>query len=223
LINKKYAELSIDSKKAWIAYLSQNQNLVPELLTQVEAGNIAKTDLEWPQIVELMNYYDTGIRDYARKVFAINEDRKAVLQNYLSAAEQKGNAENGMKLFKQNCSVCHQIDGKNGTAFGPDLATLKSRNKHSIITEIINPNNSIADKYGQWEIEMNDGQHLAGIIVSENANSLSLKTLSGQTESIAVSAIKKRQLAKQSAMPNGLEGAISPKEMSDILALIKGE
>ncbi|AWV99425.1 PVC-type heme-binding CxxCH protein [Arcticibacterium luteifluviistationis] len=222
-INKKYADLTSSSKKAWIAYLLNNENKVSELIKQVELGNIAKADIEWPQIVELMNYYDTNIRDYAREVFAINEDRKAVLQNYLPAADMKGNAENGKKLFTQNCAICHQIDGKDGTAFGPDLATLKSRNKHSIITEIINPNNSIADKYGQWNIETNDGNHLTGIIVSESENSLSLKTLGGQTENIAKASIKSRQIAKQSAMPNGLEGAISQEGMSDILALIKGE
>lgn len=222
-INEKYADLTNSSKKAWIAYLLNNENKVSELIKQVEVGNIAKADIEWPQIVELMNYYDTNIRDYAREVFAINEDRKAVLQNYLPAANMKGNAENGKKLFQQNCAICHQIDGKDGTAFGPDLATLKSRNKHSIITEIINPNNSIADKYGQWEIETNDGNYLSGIIISESENSLSLKTLGGQTSTIAKSAIKSREISKQSAMPNGLEGAISPEGMADILALIKGD
>jgi putative heme-binding domain-containing protein len=223
LINKKYAALTPSSKKAWVFYLVNNENKVSELIKQVELGNIAKTDIEWPQIVELMNYYDTGVRDYARAVFAVNEDRKAVLQSYLPAANIKGNAENGKKLFEQNCAICHQIDGKNGKAFGPDLATLKSRNKHSIITEIINPNNSIADKYGNWEVETKEGSHLSGIIVSENKNTLSLKTLAGQTETISKAAIKTRQVAKQSAMPNGLEASISPKEMSDILALIKGE
>ncbi|MGK0137867.1 MAG: putative membrane-bound dehydrogenase-like protein [Algoriphagus sp.] len=223
LINKKYTGLTRSSKKAWVSYLLENHDKVSELIRQVELGKIPKADLEWPQIVDLMNYYDTNIRNYAREVFAINEDRKAVLQSYLPAANMKGNAQNGKKIFEQNCAICHQIDGKEGKAFGPDLATLKSRNKHSIITEIINPNNSIADKYGQWEIETNNGTHLAGIITSENENSLSLKTLGGKSETIAKTAIKSRQIAKKSAMPNGFEGAISPKDMSDILALIKGE
>jgi putative heme-binding domain-containing protein len=189
----------------------------------VEKENIPKSDLEWPQIVHLMNYYDTKIRNYAREVFAINEDRKAVLQNYLLAADLKGDAKKGKKLFDQNCAVCHQINGEGGTAFGPDLATLKSRNKHSIITEIINPNNSIADKYGQWEIDTNNGNHFIGIITSENENSLRLKTLGGTTQNIEKTNIKSRQISRLSAMPNGLEGAITPEGMADLLALIKGE
>ncbi|MFT5884332.1 MAG: putative membrane-bound dehydrogenase-like protein [Arcticibacterium sp.] len=223
LINKKYSVLTRSSKKAWVSYLLENKDKVSELIRQVELGKIPKADLEWPQIVDLMNYYDTNIRNYAREVFAINEDRKAVLQNYLPAANMKGNAQNGKKIFEQNCAICHQIDGKDGIDFGPDLATLKSRSKHSIITEIINPNNSIADKYGQWKIETIDGDHLSGIITSENENSISLKTLGGKTENIVKTAIKSRQIARLSAMPNGLEGAISPKEMADVLALIKGE
>jgi putative membrane-bound dehydrogenase-like protein len=222
-INAQYSQLPVSAKKAWISYLLKNENSVPELIRQVESSNIPKSDLEWPQIVELMNYYDTKIRNYAREVFAINEDRKAVLQNYLPSANMKGNAQNGKKLFEQNCAVCHQINGEGGLAFGPDLATLKSRNKHSIITEIINPNNSIADKYGQWEIETKNGNHLVGIITSENENSLSLKTLGGITKNVEKANIKSRQVSRLSAMPNGLEGAISPEGMADLLALIKGE
>lgn len=175
-INRAYSSMAPKAKE-WIKYMLFNDTYITSLLKEVEKNNIPKSDLAWPQFVELMNYYDKGVRALARKVLAIAEDRKAILQNYLPAAEMVGNVENGKKVFEANCTTCHIIKDVKGVEFGPNLSTLKSRNAMSIVTEIINPNNSIADKYGQWEMEMTDGTRLTGIITSENNQSLALKLM----------------------------------------------
>lgn len=220
-INKNYKNFSTTSKKIWIKYLMDRFDRTQVLLTELEKGNIQQKDLEWPQMVHLMNYYDIKTRTKARKILSMNEDRKAVLQKYLVAADLKGNAEKGKKVFEENCSTCHQIKGVSGVDFGPDLSTLKSRNIHSIITEIINPNNSVADKYGSWDIELKNGNKLTGIITAENNKSLFLKILGGKVQAINISEIKTKTIAKLSAMPNGLENAISIKQTADLVEFIK--
>jgi putative heme-binding domain-containing protein len=198
-----------------------NDKYITSLLKEVEKNNIPKADLAWPQFVELMNYYDKGVRAFARKVLAVSEDRKAILQTYLPAAEMVGNADNGKKVFEANCTTCHIIKDVKGVEFGPNLSTLKSRNALSIVTEIINPNNSIADKYGQWEVEMTDGSRLTGIITSENNQSIALKLMGGTVQNIEKTRIKSKRDMRISAMPNGLEGNINLKAMADLLAYIK--
>lgn len=221
-INQVYQQMKMPSRKAWIRYQIVNEkNMIP-LLKEIANKNIPKSDLEWPQFVELMNSYDANIRKLAREVLAISEDRKAVLQNYLPAADMAGNAAKGKEVFKANCSVCHQIKGVAGVSFGPDLSTLKSRNALSIITEIINPNNSIADKYGNWDLQMSDGSRISGIITSENDNSLSLKQMGGAVQVIEKYQIKSRVSSKVSAMPNGLDANIKLQDMADLVAFIKG-
>jgi putative heme-binding domain-containing protein len=220
-INRAYSSMAPKAKKEWIKYMLFNDKYITSLLKEVEKNNIPKTDLAWPQFVELMNYYDKGVRALARKVLAIAEDRKAILQNYLPAAEMAGNAENGKKVFEANCTTCHIIKDVKGVEFGPNLSTLKSRNALSIVTEIINPNNSIADKYGQWELEMTDGTRLTGIITSENNQSLALKLMGGTIQNIEKTRIKSKRDMRVSAMPNGLEGNINLKAMADLIAYIK--
>ena len=220
-INQKYSTFSTESKKTWILYLLDRPTTVPNLLTEISRKNIAENDLEWYQKVELMNYYDVNIRKKAREVLSLNEDRKAVLQKYLVAADRTGNPENGKKIFEENCMSCHQIKGVAGTSFGPDLSTLKSRNAHSIITEIINPNNSIADKYGSWDIQLKSGKKITGIITGENNDQIFLKVIGGTVQTISTADIKVKTVSKLSAMPNGLENAISVIQMSDIVAFIK--
>ena len=221
-INQVYQQMKMPSRKAWIRYQIVNEKYMIPLLKEIANKNIPKSDLEWPQFVELMNSYDANIRKLAREVLAISEDRKAVLQNYLPAADMAGNAEKGKEIFKANCTVCHQIKGVAGVSFGPDLSTLKSRNALSIITEIINPNNSIADKYGNWDLQMSDGSRLSGIITSENENSLSLKQMGGSVQVIEKYRIKSRVSSKVSAMPNGLDANIKLQDMADLVAFIKG-
>ena len=220
-INAYYPSLKEPAKKAWIAFLLAHENLVKTLLQEVKKNNIKRSDLAWPQIVELMNYYDTGIRGLARSVLAIAEDRKAILQNYLPAADMAGNVQAGQKIFEANCTSCHVIKNLKGVDFGPNLNTLKSRNALSIITEIINPNNSIADKYGQWELELTNGTRLTGIITSENDQTIALKLMGGSVQNISKSSIKSRKDLRVSAMPNGLEANINVKAMADLLAYIK--
>jgi putative membrane-bound dehydrogenase-like protein len=220
-INTYYPSLSVPVKKAWIAYLLEHENQVTTLLQEVKKNNIKRSDLEWPQIVGLMNYYDTGIRGLARSVLAIAEDRKAILQNYLPAADMAGNVQAGEKIFEANCTSCHAIKNLKGVDFGPNLNTLKSRNALSIITEIINPNNSIADKYGQWELELKNGTRLTGIITSENDQTIALKLMGGSVQNISKSNIKSKKDLRVSAMPNGLEANINVKAMADLLAYIK--
>jgi putative heme-binding domain-containing protein len=220
-INRAYSSMAPKAKKEWIKYMLFNDKYITNLLKEVEKNNIPKTDLAWPQFVELMNYYDKGVRALARKVLAIAEDRKAILQNYLPAVEMAGNAEKGKKVFEANCTTCHIIKDVKGIEFGPNLSTLKSRNALSIVTEIINPNNSIADKYGQWEVEKTDGTRLTGIITSENNQSIALKLMGGTVQNIEKTRIKSKRDMRVSAMPNGLEGNINLKAMADLLAYIK--
>ncbi|SOE22224.1 putative membrane-bound dehydrogenase domain-containing protein [Spirosomataceae bacterium TFI 002] len=222
-ISTTFSRMSKASKSEWVSYLTRNKKSLLHLIAEVKKGNISQSDLQWPQIVEMMNNDEEDVRTAAREVFAVNEDRKAILQNYLVAADLKGDAKKGREIFQSNCSICHMMPQiTNAVDFGPDLSTLKSRNQNSIITEIINPNNSIADKYAQWEITLQKGELLTGIITAENDQTISLKQMGGHTQTIDKESIKSKTPSKSSAMPDGLEANISVNDMADLVAFIKG-
>ncbi|WP_428667289.1 PVC-type heme-binding CxxCH protein [Runella sp.] len=208
-------------KKEAVNVFLSNPERINLLLKAIETKELEKSVLGWPQMVRLMNYYDVAIRTYARKVLAVNEDRKAVLQNYMQALALKGSQPKGQVVFEKNCASCHQIEGVKGVNFGPDLSTLRSRNATSVLTEIINPNNSIADMYDLWTLELKNGSVIAGIIAQENTNNVSIREMGGTVSVIQKKDIAKMQKAEQSIMPNGLENAISIQEMADLIAFIK--
>jgi putative heme-binding domain-containing protein len=219
---KEWNRFSSKVKDEAVNVFLDNPKNIHLLLDAIDKKTVNRNEIGWGRTVRMMNYYDTGVRSHARKVLSINEDRKAVLQQYLTVLEQKGNKIEGKKVFEANCKTCHQIENE-GVDFGPNLSTLRSRNTHSILTEIINPNNSIADRYDLWNITFKNGNSLSGIIASENANTLTIKQMGGSKTTIQRNDIAKLEKSNTSAMPNGLENAISTKQMADLVAFIKNQ
>ena len=142
---KEWKKLSPKLKNEAVRLLMENPEQSRELLKAIDKQQISRSDLAWPQMVGLMNYYDSDVRKYARKVLAFNENRKVVVKQYEDALDLEGQKAEGQKVFGQLCSSCHQMGNVGGLAFGPDLSSLRNRNAHSILTEILHPNNSIAD------------------------------------------------------------------------------
>lgn len=220
---KEFKTFSTPIQQRVVELFMAKPERIPLLLTALEEKRIDKSAIGWRQMVDLMNYEETNIRAFARKVLAVNEDRKAVLQTYLKALDMKGVQANGKQVFEKNCATCHQIEGVNGINFGPNLSTLRSRNATSILTEIINPNNSIADKYDFWTLTFKNSNVMGGLIMQENSTVITLREVGGKESVIQKKDIAKMVKSETSIMPNGLENAISVKEMADLIAFIQNK
>ncbi len=192
------------------------------LLDAIQQKEIQPASISWPRMVGLMQDDDMAVRKRARYLLTNEtEDRNAVYRKYEAAMTTTGDAKNGLVVFKRVCAACHQVSGASGTAVGPDLATIRNRDAKFILADILNPNRSIADKYEWWNIMKNDGGKLSGIIASETPAAITLHDIAGQETIIPRSEIQTLEASATSAMPVGLEAAISVKEMSDLLAFLK--
>src|SRR5690606_6767271 len=147
--------------------------------------------------------------------------KQKIIQDYGQELAAEGELERGEALYRENCSVCHQIGGEYGTAYGPDLASIRNRRPEAILTDILDPNLSIADGYDLWEITMKNGETKQGIIGSETAGSITLRVYGGENEVMARQDIQSLKSLGMSIMPNGLENLLSPEDMRDLLTFIK--
>ncbi len=86
---------------------------------------------------------------------------------------------------------------------------------------ILDPNNTIAAGYEGYTIETTDGGTFAGIIESENASSLILKSPDGSVQTILKSNLKLIAPMSVSIMPEGLETSINKDDMADLLEYLK--
>ena len=220
---KEWKKLSPKLKNEAIHLFMESPTQSRELLKAIDKQQISRSDLAWPQMVGLMNYYDTDVRKYARKVLAFNENRKVVVKQYEEVLNLKGQKTQGQKVFGQLCSSCHQMGNAGGLAFGPNLSSLRNRNAHSILTEILHPNNSIADGYDYYTLTYQNGKQIAGILRNETNSALTLRQLGGTETVIARADVRSLEKSPQSAMPNGFESSISKQQMADLIAYIKNQ
>jgi putative heme-binding domain-containing protein len=192
------------------------------LLDAVEKKQIQPSTIGWGRMVELMNNDDVPVKNRARKLLsgqAVDQDE--LFKKYAGALTANGDRSKGSAIFQKTCSTCHQIGGSNGKAFGPDLASIRNRDAQFIMADILNPNRSIADGFELWIVETNEGKKISGIISSETSSTITIKDAAGTQSTIPRSAIKNIEAGSISAMPQGLQSAITVSEMSDLLAFLK--
>jgi putative membrane-bound dehydrogenase-like protein len=134
-------------------------------------------------------------------------------------AKLKGNSGNGQKLFATigKCNTCHVVNGE-GKEVGPNLSEIGGKlSKQAMFESIIFPSAGISHNYESWIIVLKNGTTQTGIITSEDAESVSLKSADAIVRKFAVSDIEERHKQTTSLMPADLAKILSQDEMADVV------
>lgn len=192
------------------------------LLEAIEKKQVNLSDIDWVQSVRLRSSRDMKIRAWARDLFSKKEAGvKSLLQDYQPALSLTGNTQQGRQIFQQNCAVCHQIEGKMGRAFGPDLGTVHAWAPADIMSNILDPNQSIAHGFDTWEMTTNNGENIQGIVSAESPTAITVNDANGQSRSISRLEIQSMKALNISAMPAGWEEKITQQQMADLISFLK--
>jgi len=129
-----------------------------------------------------------------------------------------GNASNGRVVFQRMCVACHKVGAGEGQDYGPNLEKVMERSKTrmKLVESVIEPNAEVEAKYLSTRIDDLNGKTTTGLLVSENKDEVVI--FDGQKKvTIKVADIDKRQQLKQSSMPDGQAGSMSPAEFLDLI------
>ena len=136
-------------------------------------------------------------------------------------ALQGGDRARGEKIFNNQpvlaCVRCHKIGTESGGEAGPNLAEIGAKNDRAALLEsILKPNAKISTGYDTIVLTLKSGGSAAGIVASETADSLTLRTTDNQ-----LVAVQKANIAKRDSAPSGMPeiyGAILTKsEIRDLV------
>ncbi|PYJ06674.1 MAG: hypothetical protein DME25_06125 [Verrucomicrobia bacterium] len=134
---------------------------------------------------------------------------------------KKGDPIKGAAVFRRDvlaCIKCHQVNGE-GVDFGPNLSDIGTKlGKDALYQAILDPSAGISFGFEAWRIDLKDGNEAYGLIVSDTADELALKSVGGIVTRYKKSDITTRTQQKLSVMPAGLEQAISQE---DLIALVE--
>lgn len=109
------------------------------------------------------------------------------------------------------------MNGK-GIEVGPALSEIGTKLPKSELYEaIFDPNAGISFGYETWTVELKNGEQAFGLIVSDAADELALKAVTGVVMRYKKSEIKSRKQSSLSIMPAGLQVAMSEQDLVDLV------
>ncbi|HRP55178.1 PVC-type heme-binding CxxCH protein [Agriterribacter sp.] len=218
----RWSALSPGVRTAVISACMMTDDRIGLLLDAMESGTVNLGDVSWSQSVRLRSLGNIPLRMRARALFAKKDDKlKEVIQEYQGIAALQGDPSKGKTVFLADCAVCHQVGGKMGRAYGPDMGTVHAWAPADIMVNILDPNRSIAIGYDTWEVTTSNGESVQGIISAETPTAITVNDANGQVRNIARQDIESLKALGISAMPVGLEEKISKQQMADLIAFLK--
>ena len=191
------------------------------LLDAIASDNVRAADLAADQRQLLTNHPNTGIRNRAvRLLEAANSKRDDVIASYRPALDADADPMRGKPLFLKHCAVCHRV-GNQGPQVGPDIVSVKNKSPEDLLIAILDPNREAQPNFHSYSIITTDGVVVTGMIVSENAATITLRRAEGKESTVPRSEIDEITATGMSVMPEGLEKEIPPRSLADIIAFVK--
>lgn len=194
---------------------------IQELLGQVEAGGIRRTDLSSVQLDFLMNHRDPAIRTRSVALLsgAVAGDRQEVVGRFQAALDLNGQPDRGRALFTERCATCHRLGGE-GFAVGPDLASVRNAGREKMLVSILDPGREVLPQFLAYELETSDDESLLGLLVAETPAALTIRQAGGRETIVPRANLREIRSRGKSMMPDGLEEGLDAQAMADLLEYI---
>jgi putative membrane-bound dehydrogenase-like protein len=207
-----------------LAVLLSRPSWCRAFLEAVGRGDIPSSQVPTDARARLLKHDDAAIRERAATVFAAASaqpsSRAEVLKNFQPALKLRGDPIRGKELFAQTCAACHLVQGV-GHAVGPDLAALTDRSSQYLLTSILDPNAAVEGRYVAYRVQTTDDRDLLGLITDETAAGFSVLSGNGLRETVKRSEIRALKSTGLSLMPDGLEQALTPQGLADLIAFLQ--
>lgn len=148
-------------------------------------------------------------------------DRQKIVRRYLTQLPAlRGDKERGRQVFARTCMACHRLQDV-GVEVGPDLATVASKPVEQLLEALFDPNRAVELRNATTQITRHNGTALAGLLVAETPTSITLRMPGGLDLPIPRSEIRSTHTLATSLMPEGLEAALTPQDVADLLAHLR--
>lgn len=192
-------------------------------MNALEAKEVLPAEIDTIRRQQLLQHADKDIRTRAEKLLAAGSspDRAKVVTQYVIAIPSTGDANLGKKLFTKHCAACHQLGGI-GQQVGPDLASVPDKSLEGLLTAILDPNRVVEARYVNYVATTKAGVTISGVLYGETTTSVTLVAADGKKNELLRKDLDELASTGKSPMPEGFEKEVSPRDMADLLAFLRG-
>jgi putative heme-binding domain-containing protein len=223
---KDYRKFSTSDRPAVLDTLVSRPVWAAAMLESVGKGQIARSEVSAFHARQIRAFENKDLTNKLTEVWGeLHEsaaDKKQLiekLKKQLNAATlAKANLSQGRVLFTAVCSACHQMYGTGGK-IGPDLTGSGRANLDYLLENIGDPSGVVSADFRMSLITLKDGRILSGVSASQDARTLTLRLLTGET-TLEKTGIAKQETSPMSMMPEGLLLALQPDQIRDLIAYL---
>lgn len=221
LVISRWKTLGPEARTRALAVLLNHRTRVPLLALALDDGRIEPAALDLAAREQLLQSSDPKVAATARKFFAKPAvDRRRLLDDYSNMPQDSADAARGRAAFEKNCASCH-LAQKGKRRVGPDLSGVSSQTRLQLLEAILDPSRSIAPRYLNYIITTRDGRILDGLILSETPGTITLRSGSGQDETVLRSNIERIRTTGVSLMPDGFEKILTKQDVADVIGYLQ--
>jgi len=164
------------------------------------------------------------IRNEAQKLFPLPPGKDAKpLPPISELIARKGNAARGKVLFETTgtCAKCHIVN-KKGKDVGPDLSEIGSKlSRTAFFESILFPSAGIAHNYEMYSAVLNDGNVVAGLLISKTDQAVTIRNKEGINRTIPAGDVDQIVKQKISIMPADLQKLLSEQDLVDVVEYLQ--
>ncbi len=192
-----------------------------QLLDQLQQGKLSTVDIQLTHQNRLLGSRNESIAAAARAVFGRDalSGRGDIVTAHQAVLSLIGSVDRGAVIFKENCQNCHNLE-EDQIPVGPDLRSLTDRSPAALLTSILDPSRTVEPRYLSYNIELQSGEILAGVVVREDSNTIVVANADGTRRPILREAIDTIERSTLSIMPVGFETKLKPQDFADVMAFV---
>lgn len=222
LIMSIYSKLPVEEKRDALGTLSSRPAWAKNFVWLLDGQQIPRADISVTLVRQLRGFKDAGLDNALDRHFgkmsgsgADKQPEIAKIKEWLTADFVKaGNATHGREVYSRTCALCHKLFDA-GMEIGPELTGSNRTDIDYLLQNVVDPNALIGADYQLNTIELKDGRVLIGMIRAEDANILTVRTMT-ETVTVPAAELKAKTVSPMSMMPEGLLGAMSKEDARDL-------
>jgi cytochrome c oxidase cbb3-type subunit III len=138
------------------------------------------------------------------------------------AVTPTGDATNGERIFRANCSGCHMVNGRGGQ-LGPDLSRIgTARPRAGLVGKLRGSSAFIRPGYEPVTLVTAQGERIRGIRKNEDEFSIQIMDTRERLQGYLKSSLTEFTLDKQSLMPVYAADRLSDGDLDDLVRYLTG-
>jgi putative membrane-bound dehydrogenase-like protein len=200
------------------------------LVRLVDKGTLKPAEIPVAELQRIAAFDDPEIAPILQKHWgkvgpATDGEKRAQIssiKNILGKNKGQGDRVRGHAIFLKTCAVCHTLWDE-GNKIGPELTGADRKNIDVLAMNIVDPSAVIRAEYGATQIKTTSGQVLVGLLVEQNAQSVTLLDANNVRTVLGRGQIEVSKPSAVSLMPEKLLNPLSDPEILDFFAYVMGD